>query len=247
MNLVNKLRNRVTFDKRIRVYFLSVNKNRYLISKYYAHLSTDEKKKADGFKFEIDKERFVISRGVLRVLSGNFLKIKLDEVHFRYGEFGKPSFATNTNLKFNVSHSEDMIVIAFAEDVEIGVDVEFIKTDFDSLKLAESFFSKNEIISLKAQSKEELARAFFRCWTRKESFIKAEGSGLSFPLDKFTVSIDSDLNAELLKTDWDISEKDNWNLFSFTPNTQYIAALAVRKKGMKVEFFDWETLNFPKV
>jgi 4'-phosphopantetheinyl transferase len=137
-----------------------------------------------------------------------------------------------------------MIVIAFAQDVEIGIDIEFIKTDFDPLKLAESFFSKNEIIALKAQSKEELGSAFFRCWTRKEFFIKAEGSGLSFPLDKFTVSLDSDHTAELLKTDWDLSEKDKWNLFSFSPSAQYLGAIAARINKLEVTFFEWNELSY---
>lgn len=225
------------------LWYCSFDLNQTHIPYYLTLLSSDEILKAKRFKFEIDRERFIISRGILRVLLGRYLKENPKEIEFEYSSYGKPFVLHNDNIKFNISHSGNMAVFGFVKDVEIGVDIEKIKEDFDVLKLAKSFFSKDEIVALEKQPKEELSRTFFRCWTRKESFIKAEGSGLSFPLDKFSVSMDTDDDAELLKTDWDFSEKLNWNLFPFTPATQYIGALAVRNKLTKVSYFDWDVLN----
>ena len=223
----------------VNVYSVSVSKNRHALSIYNDYLSTDEQVKSSRFKFNIDKERFVISRAILRMLSGRFLNIDPKLIRFNYNEFGKPHFQKQQRLKFNLSHSGDVIVIGFTRDYELGVDVEYIKPDSDFLKLAQNFFSRTEIEYLENQDSIELAKAFFRCWTRKESFIKAEGSGLSFPLDKFAVSMDTDTHAELLQTDWDSSERLNWNLFSFVPRAQYIGAVAVKNTLSKVKYFDW--------
>lgn len=227
----------------VNVYWVSVAKNQNLISVYQKYLSVDEQEKASRFKFKVDKERFIISRGILRILSGRFLQIDPKQIEFNYSEYGKPSYRENQDLKFNLSHSEDMIVIGFTKGFEIGIDVEFIKTDFEPLKLARNFFSKTEITLLENQPKSELFKTFFRCWTRKESFIKAEGSGLSFPLDQFAVSADIDDHAELLQTDWDFSERYQWKLYSYIPATQYIGALAVRNKLSRIEFFDWDVIK----
>ncbi|MFK7811722.1 MAG: 4'-phosphopantetheinyl transferase superfamily protein [Maribacter sp.] len=224
------------------MYSISVNKNRKLIPVYNEYLSIDEQEKASRFKFIIDQERFIISRAILRILSGSFLKEDPKQIKFDYGEYGKPSYASNQNLKFNLSHSGDVIVIGFAESQEIGIDVEFIKTDFEVLKLAQKFFSKTEIIALENQPAEDLNRAFFRCWTRKESFIKAEGSGLSFPLDQFAVSLENDHQSELLVTNWDYQEKSQWLLFSFIPSNEYIGAIAVKKKSAQIAYHDWYSL-----
>lgn len=172
-------------------------------------------------------------------MSGKYLKINPEDIQFDYSEFGKPFFKAAPSLKFNLSHSGERIVIAFCHTQEVGVDIEKIKYELDVLELAQNFFSKTEIVALEEQPLEELPKSFFRCWTRKEAFIKAEGSGLSFPFDKFTVSIEKDNQAALLSTDWDESDKLNWTLFSFVPDTEYIGALAVCKKKCFVKYFNW--------
>ena len=217
--------------------------NRTSIPHYLSLLSEHELLKAKKFKFEIDRERFVISRGILRILLGSYLKKNPRKIEFEYTTFGKPFVKNEDNIKFNISHSGNMAVFGFVKHVEIGVDIEKIKDNFDVLQLAQNFFSNSEIETLEKQPKEELQRAFFRCWTRKESFIKAEGSGLSFPLNEFSVTLDNDQNAELLSTDWDSREKLNWNLFSFKRGTQYVGALAVRKKLTGIHYFDWDVMK----
>lgn len=244
MRGLEKFNTPIAFESGIvQVYTVSVDKERGCIPEYRSYLSIDETEKVLRFKFQIDQERFIISRAILRILSGYFLSLDPKKIEFTYGEYGKPDYASKQNLKFNISHSGDMIVLGFTLEHLLGVDIEKIKTDFDPLKLAKNFFSKIEIESLKKFPKKELPRAFFRCWTRKESFIKAEGSGLSFPLEQFAVSLDDDFRTELLHTEWDTSERSNWNLFSFVPSEQYIGALAVRKKLSRVRYFDWGVMN----
>lgn len=213
-----------------------------LVLRYRNILSAAEIKRANRFKFESDSIIFVTARAVLRLLSSKYLEINPEVIQFNYTEFGKPFFKIDTPLRFNVSHSGERIVIAFCNDYEVGVDIEKIKKNFDVMELAQQFFSKHEIKALERMPDKELSHAFYRCWTRKESFIKAEGSGLSFPLDKFTVSIDEDDHAHLLQIDWDELEKSNWSMFSFLPQENYIVAICIRKKNTAMRYFNWSEI-----
>ncbi|CAM4415826.1 4'-phosphopantetheinyl transferase family protein [Zobellia nedashkovskayae] len=206
------------------------------LDRYLKLLSQDEIERANRFKFQKDRKTYILARGLLRILSERYLNIHDDQVCFTYNEFGKPSYDLKTLLRFNVSHSGELIVLAFVAKGEVGVDVERIKTNFDIVKIAEGFFSKDEVSSVLAFPEEKRAKAFFNCWTRKEAFIKAKGVGLSFDLTSFSVSI-NDNNPELLRTQWNPSEKNDWKLFSFVPQEGYCSALSVSSAINKVSHF----------
>jgi 4'-phosphopantetheinyl transferase len=127
----------------------------------YETLSPDERTRAARLRFERDRRRFVVARGVLRALLGRYLEIPAGSVRFVYNPFGKPALAPELGgLKFNLSHSADLALIAVAEDAEVGVDVELIREDPDWVEIAGS------------------AQAFFSDWTKKEAYVKARGEGL---------------------------------------------------------------------
>ncbi|WP_289039706.1 4'-phosphopantetheinyl transferase superfamily protein [uncultured Zobellia sp.] len=209
---------------------------------YLELLSQDELERRNRFKFEKDRKVYVLARGLLRVLSRGYLQINSAQINFSYNEFGKPYYSHSTPLRFNVSHSGDSIVIAFTNTGEVGVDVERIKNDFKVAKIAEGFFSSDEISSLLAFPEEKRAQVFFNCWTRKEAFIKAKGVGLSFDLTSFSVSI-ADEAPELLRTQWDSKEKNTWKLFSFDNFMGYCMALCVPVSVQKVSCFGLKDFN----
>lgn len=226
----------------ILVWHCSFEAHTSYILEYFELLSTDEKQKASRFKFEKDKHCYIITRGILRTLLGRYLNMAPDTITFKYTSFGKPDLDFENVLKFNVSHSGTMAAFAFFQNQEIGVDIEKVRDDFDLLELAQNFFSKTEITALEKQAQKEVPRAFYRCWTRKEAFIKAEGSGLSFPLDQFAVTLDDDHKAELLETKWNPEEKQEWSLFSFTPADGYIAAVAVANPTVEIVYQNFDTV-----
>jgi 4'-phosphopantetheinyl transferase len=82
-------------------------------------------------------------------------------------------------------------------------------------------------------------RAFFDCWARKEAYVKARGEGLSYPLDKFAVSLEPGEPAVLLADEVAPQEISEWSLAELRPAPDYAAALAVRARGMKLELFNW--------
>lgn len=206
------------------------------LNNLHAFLSRDEVIRANKYRFEKDRAVYITAKFLLRSLLGHYLKINPKEIVFEYSEFGKPSYLYNEELDFNVSHSSNRIIIGFAKKQIIGVDIEKIKEDFEPLDLAKNFFSEEEIKTLESES--DVYRAFYRCWTRKESFIKAVGEGLSYPLNSFAVTMDNDHRARFIKIDNDNESRKDWRLHSFVPAEGYIVAITTNGKPNKIHYFD---------
>ncbi|MFZ1133627.1 MAG: 4'-phosphopantetheinyl transferase superfamily protein [Candidatus Korobacteraceae bacterium] len=199
---------------------------------YRLLLSPDETARAQRFRFESDRNNFVVARGTLRELLGRYLTIPPKELRFSYSTFGRPSVAdlsATTAFDFNVSHSGEVALMAFSIGRHIGIDVEKVRQDFTTGEIADRFFSFAECTALRGLSEDQRHAAFFRCWTRKEAFIKALGEGLSHPLDRFDVSLDPNTPAALLATRPDSNEAQRWELSDIELPGDYVAALAVSK------------------
>jgi len=145
-------------------------------------LSYDEMMKAERFRFERDRRRFIVSRGVLRTILGRYLGIEPDKVRFRYSPHRKPYLADRFDsyrLRFNLAHSHELALYAFTRDREIGVDLEYISPMPDMEQIAARFFLARETVALRTTPENQKLEAFFSCWTRKEAYIKASGEGLA--------------------------------------------------------------------
>ncbi|MFS4467938.1 4'-phosphopantetheinyl transferase family protein [Maribacter sp. 2210JD10-5] len=226
------------------IWTIDLSESKKGINFFNSILNKAEINKANAFRFDKDRDCYVITRGLLKTLLGFYWNKRPDQIELEYNSFGKPRLPSRYGLKFNVSHSQNFSVICFLKDAEVGIDIENCKRDINLMDLAENFFSKKEVENLKKLPFLERDRAFYRCWTRKEAFIKAEGSGLSFPLKQFAVSLDNDLEAELLNTYWDEKSKDNWTLKSFVPAEGYLAAIATKGKIDRYVFHEWNDLIY---
>jgi 4'-phosphopantetheinyl transferase len=203
-------------------------------------LSSDELDRASRFHFPRDRQRFASSRSLLRILLAGYLVTDPARVNFSYSKNGKPSLGPaheGSNVKFNISHSGGITLLAFTRGREIGVDVEQVRSDFDVQAIARRFFSPREQNQLADLPVEKSVDAFFRCWTRKEAYIKAIGDGLSLPLNQFDVSVESGETNALLATRPDDSEAGHWLLREVPAGPGYIAAVCVRGQDCKVN--DW--------
>ena len=87
-------------------------------------LSEVERVRARRFCFEHDRDRFVAGRGTLRLLLGAYLAEEPERLVFAYGPRGKPSLKDAADVRFNVSHSAGLALLAFAWGVDVGVDLE---------------------------------------------------------------------------------------------------------------------------
>ena len=149
-------------------------------------LAADELARAARFHFERDARRWRTGRSLLRRTLGGYLSIPPETLEFETGPFGKP-FLKNNRLCFNASHSSAVLLLAFGWDQDVGVDVECLRDDFVPEDLAAQVFSPREQAALSAVSPGERHAAFLSQWTAKEAFVKALGTGLSFPLTQLTL------------------------------------------------------------
>jgi 4'-phosphopantetheinyl transferase len=196
-------------------------------------LAPDERERADRYRFERDRSRYIVGRATLRLLLARYLAAAPRELEFEYGEFDKPYLAGGPS--FNLSHSGEVALYAFADTGEIGVDVELDDADFASERIAERFFSPAEVGVLRSLPAESQPRAFLTCWTRKEAFIKARGDGLSLALDSFDVTLAPDIPAALLRTAWCDEEPAQWHMDDLSDRQAgYIAAVALRGEMRRV-------------
>jgi 4'-phosphopantetheinyl transferase len=202
-------------------------------------LSVDERERANRFHFEKDRQRFSTTRALLRMLLAAYLQSTPESLRFHYADKGKPSLDgphLESKLMFNVSHSGDVALFAITRGREIGVDVEQVRRNSDLDAIAPRFFSAHEQAQLNALAPEQQVEAFFRCWTRKEAYIKARGEGLSLPLSQFDVSVGLDFGGEnaLLATRPDPEEARRWSVRDVATSPEYAAAVAVHGDGWQL-------------
>ena len=196
-------------------------------------LSADEIIRARKYRFPIHRDRFVSRRAMLRLVLARYLSIPAPELHFDYTEYGKPLLGRRhtTKLRFNLSFSHDMALVAVACGRDIGVDVEKIIQSTVEETIPEQFFSARETATLRSLPGSYQAIAFFDCWVRKEAYIKAKGMGLSLPLDSFDVSFGDEKPASLLRTAPDPQEIRRWTMMALHPAPGYAAALVLEGQG----------------
>jgi 4'-phosphopantetheinyl transferase len=205
-------------------------------------LAPDERQRAGRFHFQSDRDHFVVARGALREILSSYLGVRPGQLSFSCNPYGKPELDASwgvEDLRFNVSHSHGLALYALTRGRPVGVDIEFVRDDLDGLELAERFFSSAEGATLRAVPDGSRAEAFFNCWTRKEAYIKAVGEGLSHPLKRFTVSLAPGEPAALLRTDGDPHEPARWSLIELFPGRGYVAALAVKGRGLTLRQWQW--------
>jgi 4'-phosphopantetheinyl transferase len=207
-------------------------------------LSADENERVERFVFDRDKRRFIAARGAMRKILSEYLSIPPQEVVFAYSRNGEPELASDwreTEIKFNLSHSSELAILAVARGLCVGVDLELINQGLAIDEIASRFFSPTEVNTLRAIPSERRQEAFFSCWTRKEAYIKALGAGLSLPLDSFDVAFGPGVPAALLRAGVAAEELPRWSIYDLAVAPMYAAALVVEGKKHKLQQRQWES------
>jgi phosphopantetheinyl transferase len=122
--------------------------------------------------------RFKNCRAALRLVLGKYLLKAPNSLQFSFGPHGKPYISTDS-IHFNVSHSSNVLVIAVAQKLEVGVDIEVLRKIDDLRAIATQFFEPWEIERLTQIDSSSMDRAFLQIWVRKEAILKAAGIGLA--------------------------------------------------------------------
>jgi len=221
----------------VSVWVVRVSKMRASIPSLAPFLSQQERAIATRFIHEADRERYVVAHGVVRDLLSRYLNIDPEALAFVTNKFGKPdlvSLGDRPPLRFNLAHSGDLVLCAVTLERRVGVDVERVRTDYDVMELAINQFADDEVRALRNYSATERPNAFFRCWTRKEAYIKARGEGLALALNQFAVTVSAE---EIPKVCWSSDEVDaakNWTMVNLETHPGYAAAVVVEGEAVQM-------------
>lgn len=197
-------------------------------------LSEDEKNRANRFHFEQDKKRFIIGRGLLRIILGRYLESEPKRLKFAYSHTGKPALVSiSSNIQFNLSHSEEMILYAFTSDRQIGIDLEYLRPILE-LKQLIQFFSSAETSAILSLPASEQQLAFLQTWTCKEAYLKATGEGLA-QLSQVEVYIKPGEPYRLNNQ----PQANCWSLQTLTLSPDYVAALVVEGQNWHLKCWQW--------
>jgi 4'-phosphopantetheinyl transferase len=205
-------------------------------------LSAAERERASGFRFKGDRDRFVRSRAALRMILASYLSTAPEALVFREGAHGKPfidSLADAVPLRFNLSHSDNLALVAVACRREVGIDVERVRPVSDMAGIAARFFSPFEQQTLDRAAPADRLRAFFATWVLKEAYLKACGDGLVRRLSDFDVMAGDDEPPRLLEVRDRPGDAARWTLRRLDPGEGYVAALAAVGSGWRLRQSHW--------
>ena len=226
------------------VWFIRLDVSRQPSKHDLRTLSADESQRAAGMA-ATPRRRFVAARALLRNLLASYLSTEAKSIEFSYAERGKPRLAgrhSDHGMHFNVSHSQHRALFAFGR-APLGVDLETIRPLRDMDGLAGRFLSHGECKTLNELPVPLRRRAFFACWTRKEAYVKAVGTGIGLPLRSFDVTLSPGSVPALLGEN---GERDpNWTLLHLEPEEGVVAALAVGRPKCSVRCWRLESPNAP--
>ena len=197
-------------------------------------LDAEERSRCERFRFPRDRVRFSVCHANMRRILAGYLKVAPQIVRYETRANGKPELSQEmtSDLKLNLSHSEKLGVLAVALGIEVGVDVEDIRPIEPAV--ADSHFSPREVKDLGNLYGNAWLEGFYRCWTRKEAILKAEGAGLRIPLGSFDVSLLPGRPADLLDSRPEAKLTRRWRLEHLAPADGVVGALAVGASNLKV-------------
>jgi 4'-phosphopantetheinyl transferase len=207
------------------------------LDKLQQALAPEEKSRAGQFHFPRDRAHFVAARGALRDILARYLDRDPAGLQFSYGPSGKPTLAPGPEarwLHFNLSHSHGLALYGLTRSGEIGIDLERIAAEVARERVAERFFSPQEVAELRALPAHLQPRGFFNCWTRKEAYVKARGDGLRIPLDSFDVSLIPGAPPAFLR-----GVESHWSLRELLPAPGYAAAVVTEGHAQPLRSWQW--------
>jgi len=205
----------------------------------YGHdlLSSEERERAARFKFERDRRRYRLAHIALHDILSRYVPMDPARLSFDVGANGKPRLPqalASRGVEFNLSHSNEMALLAVCHKREIGVDIEYVKEDFEFQEVAARFFTVREVTAMRGLPARLQRQAFFKCWTSKEAFLKAKGTGLSGALDEVEIALTA---AEQVRITADVP---GWSLSELDPIDGYEGALVIANAPVPICYFLWE-------
>lgn len=203
-----------------------------LAGEYGKILSEDERRRQLRFHFARDRHRYLVTHALLRLVLSRHAAVPPPDWIFATNQYGRPEVANDLpearSIRFNISHTNSLIVIAVALDRAVGVDTENVARPAP-VEVADRFFAPDEVSALRALRHEQQQHRFFEYWTLKESYIKARGMGLSIPLDKFCFHLPQADRIKLSVAPELADDPSRWQFWHFQPTPEYMVAVCAER------------------
>jgi 4'-phosphopantetheinyl transferase len=211
----------------VHVWSVLLNQPPRRVAQLQASLCESELCKSEQFRFEADRRRFIVGRGLLREILGVYLAADPRQISLRYGPFGKPELAdpTQENLCFNLSHSGQLALYAISCGRELGVDLEEVCFLAERDAIARRFFSEKENVRLRQAATTQQQRLFYNFWTRKEAVLKCTGEGIA-----------AEERAR------EIQDRFKGVVRELIPADGYTASLAIKGDAFQLCYWQWQEL-----
>jgi 4'-phosphopantetheinyl transferase len=213
------------------------------LSSFQRILCSSEMERARRFRLDQHRNRFIAGRGFMRTLLSHYLQTEPATLEFVYNCYGKPSLSgafAQSELNFNLAHSESVALFAIARAGAIGVDVERIRPLTEADKLVTQYCSAREITVFQKLPPDQKPVAFFNLWTRKEAWLKATGKGIGHLLNMVEVSFVPGESARFLSLPGEPQTKASWILHELAPRSGFIAALAIAAQELPLRCYCWD-------
>jgi 4'-phosphopantetheinyl transferase len=201
-----------------------------LLEAYLGLLNPEEREKQRRFYFERHRRQYLVSHALVRLTLSRYAPVRPEAWSFVTNEYGCPRVeGEGLGLRFNLSHTDGMVTVAVANNVDVGVDVEDTSRQGETVALADRYFAPSEVVALRALAVERQRERFFEYWTLKEAYIKARGMGLSIPLEQFAFELQPGQRPSVSFDPCLGDDSAGWQFVQLRPSARHQAAVAVRR------------------
>jgi len=226
---------REKLNRVIVVWVTRVSLNENVLPDLEPLLDARERERADRFRFAEDRARFVLGRALVRNLLGRCLDRPAKAIELTLADLNRPVFDVDETIQFSITHTHDLVAVAATCNARVGIDLEFIQSTVDLVELAERILSEEDLATFEAFSPEEKLAAFFRVWTRKESYLKARGEGIAEGLRLVSVSFGPEVESSLADAR-DERAAVSWKQHLLPAPNDYTGSVACDDSSRRVEF-----------
>lgn len=206
-------------------------RDQQLLAEYQTLLNSAEQARWKRFYFDRHRHHYLVTRALIRSTLSRYMDKHPRDWCFSSNQYGRPEIIRKPDeppIRFNLSHTDGLIICGIVLEDDIGVDVEDLHRKNATADIAGRYFSVSEVEALNTIPAAQRTRRFFDYWTLKEAYIKARGMGLSLPLDQFSFHFDHLQTAHIA---FDSRLKDNpqqWQFWRLQPSDKHVAAIAVK-------------------
>jgi len=200
---------------------------------YRATLDPTEKERMARFRFEVDRERFLLGHGWLREVLGTYLLCAPASLSFSRGRYGKP-FLEGHPLRFNISDTKDAVAIAVSKEREVGVDIETTSRKVHHVEVGQHYFTTEEIAAI--DEAPDGKRRFLEFWTRKEAVLKASGVGIMDDLHLLRVNAPVN-ELRITHPEFIAMATDEYHVRTWSVGDEHLISLAVEHAVGEVRMF----------